>query len=224
MQRPLIPLQADGAPWRLPLPGADVVYDATAFAARADALLVALRDEIPWEQHRLRLFGREVAAPRLSCWIGDADASYTYSRTRFVPRAWTPVLAALRDELAERFELRFNSVLANLYRDGRDSTGWHSDDEPELGDEPVIASLSFGATRRFRFRSRETLKVAGAIELAHGSLLVMRGGTQRLYQHDLPKVASVAELRLNLTFRRILVSPPSSAAKLRHPDESRDPF
>src|SRR6185369_6696849 len=100
---------------------------------------------------------------------------------------WTPTLIALRAELADRYGLRFNSVLANLYRDGRDSMGWHSDDEPELGAEPVIASLSFGATRRFRLRSRKTREVALTIGLAHGSLLVMRGATQRLYQHDLPK-------------------------------------
>jgi alkylated DNA repair dioxygenase AlkB len=203
MQRPLIPSAADG-PTRLQLAGADVVYDANAFAPpRADALLAALSREIPWEQHRLNLFGREVASPRLSCWIGDPDATYTYSRTRFEPRAWTPTLASLRDELATRFDLHFNSVLANLYRDGHDSMGWHSDAEPELGDEPVIASLSFGAPRRFRFRSRETRKVAVAIELAHGSLLVMRGGTQRLYQHDLPRCAGCSGVRVNLTFRRI---------------------
>ena len=102
-----------------------------------------------------------------------------------------------------RFDLRFNSVLANLYRDGRDSMGWHSDDEPELGREPAIASLSFGAVRRFRFRSRETRRVAGAIDLAHGSLLVMRGATQRLYQHDLPKTSAAVGPRVNLTFRTI---------------------
>ena len=204
MQHPLIPSAADDGPTRLRLAGADVVYDANAFAPpRADALLAALSREIPWEQHRLNLFGREVASPRLSCWIGDPDAAYTYSRTRFEPRAWTPTLASLRDELATRFDLHFNSVLANLYRDGHDSMGWHSDAEPELGDEPVIASLSFGAPRRFRFRSRETRKVAVAIELAHGSLLVMRGGTQRLYQHDLPRCVGCSGVRVNLTFRRI---------------------
>ena len=205
MQRLLIPSPADHGPERLPLEGADVIYHGCAFApARADALLAALLQEIPWERHRLQLFGREVAAPRLSCWIGDADAVYTYSRTRFTPHAWTPALASLRDELAARFDLHFNSVLANLYRDGRDSMGWHSDAEPELGNEPIIASLSFGTPRRFRFRSRETRKVAFAIELAHGSLLVMRGATQRLYQHDLPKMAGGVGERVNLTFRHIL--------------------
>jgi alkylated DNA repair dioxygenase AlkB len=187
---------------RLPLEGADVRYDADAFAPRAGALFDVMHREIPWEQHRLHIFGREVGSPRLSCWIGDAGTAYKYSGTLFEPHAWTPALASLRDELATRFDLRFNSVLANLYRDGRDSMGWHSDAEPELGKEPVIASLSFGEVRRFRFRSRETKRVALAIDLASGSLLVMRGATQRLYHHDLPKTAR-AGARINLTFRMI---------------------
>jgi alkylated DNA repair dioxygenase AlkB len=189
---------------RIPLPGADVRYFADAFAHDADALRDALLAEIPWERHRIRLFGREVDSPRLSCWIGDAGTEYTYSRTRFEPRAWTPSLAAIRGALATRFAIRFNSVLANLYRNGQDSMGWHSDDEPELGREPVIASLSFGAPRKFRFRSRGTREVAGSIELAHGSLLVMAGATQRLYQHDLPRSARLDDARINLTFREIL--------------------
>ena len=203
MRHPPIRSAPETSPRRLPLDGADVRYWPHAFTReRADVLFEALRREISWEQHRLKLFGREVAAPRLSCWIGDPDATYTYSRTRFVPHPWTPTLGSLRDDLAARFDLRFNSVLANLYRDGRDSMGWHSDDEPELGAEPVIASLSLGAERRFRLRSRKTGQVALAIELSHGSLLVMRGATQRLYRHDLPKVA-VADARVNLTFRWI---------------------
>jgi len=204
MHRPLIPFPADANLSPLALSGADVRYAPAAFdAARADGIFAALSDEIRWERHRLKLFGREVDSPRLSSWIGDADAVYTYSRTRFEPRPWTPTLIALRAELADRYGLRFNSVLANLYRDGRDSMGWHSDDEPELGAEPVIASLSFGATRRFRLRSRRTREVALTIGLAHGSLLVMRGATQRLYQHDLPKAPKEEGARINLTFRWI---------------------
>jgi len=163
----------------------------------------ALTREIAWTQHYLNLFGREVAAPRLSCWMGDADAAYTYSRTRFEPQPWTPTVAALRDDLRERLGVRFNSVLANLYRDGRDSMGWHSDDEPELGPRPLIASLSFGAARTFRLRSRATREAALSIELTHGSLLVMGGDTQALYQHALPKRARVTDPRINLTFRSI---------------------
>lgn len=179
-------------------------YFADAFAHDADALRDALVREIPWERHRIKLFGREVDSPRLSCWIGDEGTEYTYSRTRFEPRPWTPALSTIRAALASRFELRFNSVLANLYRNGNDSMGWHSDAEPELGPEPVIASLSFGAPRKFRFRSRETRERAGSIELAHGSLLVMAGATQRLYQHDLPRSARSDDARVNLTFREIL--------------------
>lgn len=175
----------------------------------ADALFDGLLNDIPWEQHRMMMFGREVAAPRLSCWIGDPDAAYTYSRTRFEPRAWTPALIPLRTRLEQQCGTRFNSVLANLYRDGRDSMGWHSDDEPELGVNPVIASLSLGATRRFRLRrrvprgTRTTLSGTLELPLTHGSLLHMAGGTQRFYQHDLPKSAAVTQARINLTFRSI---------------------
>jgi len=204
MRHPPTPSAAKCLPERLPLEGADVRYRADTYSpSRADALFDALHREIPWEQHRLRLFGREIPAPRLSCWIGDAGAAYTYSRVRFEPRAWTPALASLREDLAGRFGLRLNSVLANLYRDERDSMGWHNDGEPELGAEPVIASLSFGAERRFRFRSRAMKRVSLAIPLAHGSVLVMQGATQRLYQHDLPKSAAPCGARINLTFRWI---------------------
>ena len=189
---------------RLSLPEADLRYDAFAYPmSQADALFAALREEVPWQRHRLKLFGREIDAPRLSCWIGDADASYLYSGARFEPLPWTPTVAHLRDDLAVRLGVRFNSVLANLYRDGRDSVGWHSDDERELGPEPVIASLSFGVVRTFRLRSRATRVAALSLDLAHGSLLVMAGNTQRRYQHCLPKRAGVDGPRINLTFRCI---------------------
>lgn len=186
------------------------------FLARdeADRLFPALRDDIDWQQHRLRVFGREVAAPRLSAWIGDPDAIYVYSGTRFVPAPWTPPLAALRDRLQCALAARFDSVLANLYRDGRDAMGWHADDEPELGPAPVIASLSLGAARTFRFRERATRKTVMSLELPHGSLLVMRGATQRVYQHALPRRLRVTRARINLTFR--CVAPAS-----RHAGDAR---
>jgi alkylated DNA repair dioxygenase AlkB len=201
----------------LPLPDADIRYAASWVGeCEADELLQRLRDEIPWEQHRFVMFGREVAAPRLSCWIGDADATYVYSRTRFEPHAWTPSLIPLRASLEQCCGVRFNGVLANLYRDGSDSMGWHSDDEPELGENPVIASVSLGATRRFRLRrrlprgSRPTSADTLQLPLAHGSLLCMAGETQRLYQHDLPKSALVRAARINLTFRYIHTPPSRS--------------
>lgn len=175
----------------------------------ADGLFERLLKEIPWERHRLRMFGRELEAPRLSCWIGDPGATYVYSRSRFEPRPWTPSLFPLRQRVEHSCGVRFNSVLANLYRDGADSMGWHSDDEPELGPQPVIASLSLGATRRFRLRRRlprGTRAVPADIldlRLTSGSLLCMAGSTQRRYQHDLPKSPAVTAARINLTFRLI---------------------
>ena len=190
------------------LPGAEVTLKSHWLAsAQADALMADLLTTIAWETHHIRLFGREVASPRLSCWIGDADVHYTYSRTRFAPRAWPAALAALRGHVEHACGARFNSVLANLYRDGNDSMGWHSDDEPELGAQPVIASLSLGAERVFRLRRRlpRGQRPAAAdtvrLPLGHGSLLRMAGDTQRNYRHDLPKARRITAARINLTFR-----------------------
>lgn len=189
-------------PIRLPLPDADVrLWPGWMDAGEAARLHEALRAQLPWEVHRVRLFGREVPSPRLSCWIGDADAGYRYSGQAHVPRPWPQVLAALRTRLATQPGMDFNSVLANLYRDGRDCMGLHSDDEPELGAEPVIASLSLGATRRFVLKARG----GGArtvLELAAGDLLVMAGPTQRHYRHGIPRTARMVGPRINLTFRR----------------------
>lgn len=174
----------------------------------ADALFEVVHVGVPWTRHRLRIFGREVDAPRLSCWIGDPGAMYRYSGTRFAPEPWPASLVPVRDAVSEAAGVAFNSVLANLYRDGQDAMGWHSDDERELGSEPVIASLSLGATRRFVLKAR----VADAdgrfarhvLELPHGSLLVMRGDTQARFRHALPRTARPVGPRINLTFRQIL--------------------
>jgi alkylated DNA repair dioxygenase AlkB len=193
------------APAPLALPGADLAFDPHWLPApEADALLATLQAGVAWDVHRLRLFGREVPSPRLSCWIGDPEAVYIYSGTRFTPHPWPPVLQALRARLADALGTDFNSVLANLYRDGRDAMGWHSDDEPELGPAPLIASLSLGATRRFLFKSRDGNAHRLALELPHGSLLVMRGATQRRYRHALPRTARPVGPRINLTFRWIV--------------------
>ena len=171
-------------------------------AAAAAAAFAAVHAAVAWEQHHVRLFGRDVPAPRLSCWIGDPDAAYTYSRIRFEPRPWPAPVAALRDAIAARTGFAANSVLANLYRDGRDAMGWHADAEPELGREPVIASLSLGAPRRFVLRHRAR-GLRHELLLEPGSLLLMRGPTQAHWQHALPRAKAAGE-RINLTFRRIL--------------------
>lgn len=191
------------------LPGAELAFDPRWLPAHeADALFAALLRQVPWEVHRIRLFGREVASPRLSCWIGDPQARYRYSGALFEPCPWPPCLLPLRERLTRELGVAFNSALANRYRSGGDAMGWHRDDEPELGPRPVIASLSLGATRRF------VLKAAGggaarlALELPHGSLLVMRGETQAGYRHALPRTARPVGERINLTFRCIL--PPAA--------------
>jgi alkylated DNA repair dioxygenase AlkB len=169
----------------------------------ADTLQRTLREDVPWEVHRIRMFGRQVDSPRLSCWMGDPAARYRYSGTEFVPQPWHPALLPLRDQLAAFCGHAFNSVLLNRYRDGDDGMGWHSDNEPELGPAPVIASLSLGAGRRFLLRRRDDHAKKAEVLLDHGDLLVMGGQTQRLYQHCLPKSARPLAERLNLTFRWI---------------------
>lgn len=186
------------------LPGADVSHlSAWLPQSDADALLHDLQQGVPWEVHRIRMFGRWVDSPRLSCWIGDPQAHYRYSGTDFVPHPWPAALLPLRERLQQRCGARFNSVLANRYRDGRDSMGWHSDDEPELGTQPLIASLSLGAARRFLLRRRDDRAQVTEFVLGHGDLLVMAGDTQRHYQHALPKTARPMGERINLTFRWI---------------------
>jgi len=193
----------------LPLPDAEVALDPGWLVPdSADGLFAALRDAIAWETHRIRLFGREVDSPRLSCWIGDPDAVYRYSGTRFEPRPWPSALRPIRERLAHESGVTFNSVLANLYRDGRDAMGWHSDDEPELGPTPVIASISLGATRRFVLKHRREPDRKLALQLVHGSLLLMAGETQRNYRHALPRTARPVGERINLTFRRVATGNP----------------
>jgi alkylated DNA repair dioxygenase AlkB len=196
----------------LDLADTDLLFDPHWLAAdEAQSAFATMCDSLPWGVHRIRLFGHEVDSPRLSAWIGDPDAVYRYSGTRFEPHPWTPALRALRDRVAAACGVGFNSVLANRYRDGRDYMGWHSDDERELGQRPVIASLSLGATRRFLLKRRDGPE-ALALDLPAGSLLVMRGDTQRHFRHALPKTAKPVGERINLTFRRILGPEPPRCA------------
>lgn len=189
----------------LPLADAALSFDPRWLdAGEADRLLAVLRECIPWEVHRIRIFGREHASPRLSCWIGDPEAVYRYSGVRFQPRPWPDALHAVRERLRSEMGMEFNSVLANRYRDGRDCMGWHSDNEPELGPAPVIASLSLGAARRFILKHRQDAGRRLEIDLAHGSLLVMAGQTQGHYRHALPRTAKPVGERINLTFRHIV--------------------
>ncbi len=168
----------------------------------ASELLQRLRHELPWKQQAIALFGREVMQPRLVCWQADPKVDYGYSGIRLLPAPWHPLLAGLRQRLNAEFGQEFNAVLANAYRGGNDSMGWHADDEPELGREPVLASISLGAERMFRWRENVSGRSSG-MRLEHGSLLLLEGDFQRLHQHSVPKARRVTGLRINLTFRRV---------------------
>ena len=189
-------------PLRLDLPDADVRLWRPAFRPdEVDELLALLRTRIDWQQEDIVIFGQTRRVPRLVAWHGDPGTAYTYSGTAHEPLPWTPELQRIRHRVEELTAHRFNSVLLNLYRDGRDGMGWHADDEPELGREPVIASVSFGATRRFKLRHRRSRSAANTLDLAHGDLLLMAGATQHHYVHAVPKTARPVGVRVNLTFR-----------------------
>nr|WP_319556904.1 alpha-ketoglutarate-dependent dioxygenase AlkB [uncultured Vibrio sp.] len=170
-------------------------------ADEADDFYTSLRETLPWHQERINIFGKSVLQPRLQAWHGDA--AYTYSGLTMPPSPWTPELLILKNRCEAIAGVSFNSVLANLYRDGQDSMGWHQDNEPELGINPVIASLNLGETRRFLLRNLHC-KTQVEYELSHGALLIMGGELQHHWRHSVPKTAKPKGERINLTFRRIL--------------------
>ena len=181
------------------------------FLVDADEQFPALLEETPWARDAIVVFGEKRPIPRMEAWYGDPGRTYTYSERRLEPLPWTSRLAELRDRCATTVGEAFDSVLVNRYRNGDDAVGWHSDDEPELGNCPVIASLSLGATRRFRLRRRDGHHGPVALNLEHGDLLVMRGSTQALWQHCLARTSRPVGERVNLTFRRIIGPSPPEA-------------
>lgn len=194
-------LFSDAAPRELlPFDGSAVFHEWVLGERSHVDVLTTLVESLDWEQRHLVMFGREVAEPRLSAWYGDE--SYTYSGVTLEPRPLTRELHELRTICEQVSSTKFNSVLVNLYRNGDDSMGWHADDEPELGPTPVIASVSLGATRRFRLRHRRTREIVEH-DLTGGSLLVMSGASQSAWMHAVPKQRRITEARVNLTFRWI---------------------
>lgn len=172
--------------------------------AAAAAGFARVHAALDWQQHRVRVFGREHLQPRLVALHGDAGTHYRYSGLTLHAQPWADALVPLRTRCEQLAGVRFNSVLANLYRDGADTVGWHSDDEPELGAEQVIASLSLGACRRFELREKASGHIV-KVELPPGSVLLMSGRCQADWRHRLPRALRVREPRINLTFRRILL-------------------
>lgn len=200
---------ATGSSKRALLPGIDGFFDGTLryvpdFVAKRDSakLFTALRTSLQWQSDKIKVYGKWHVIPRLQAWYGLPDAGYQYSGKYMVPLPLTEELAHL-SALCSRFAgVEFNSVLANLYRDGQDCMGFHSDDEPELGHNPVIASLTLGATRRFDLiHKKQAVKLQ--LDLPSGSLLVMQGTTQQHWQHGIARIKRPVAERINLTFRRI---------------------
>lgn len=186
----------------LAMPDGDVLLYPLTFPDH-NSLFQTLLATTPWQQHVLTLYGRPIAAPRLSAWYGDKGAVYSYSGLRLEPLAWNATLLKIKYNLDELAGVSFNSVLMNLYRDGKDSMGWHSDAESELGKNPVIASVSLGVVRRFNFQHKKR-PIRIALDLEPGSTLIMKGATQHYWRHNLPKTRKAVGPRINLTFRRIM--------------------
>ena len=188
----------------LSLPNAEVYYFPSFFDKQeADAYFQKLYTETPWQQDDIKVFGKVYAQPRLTALYGDEGKPYAYSNIVMHPHAFTNVLLDVKQQVEAVAKTNFTSVLLNLYRDGKDSNGWHADDEKELGQNPIIASVSFGEERYFHFRSKEDRKSTHKLRLAHGSLLLMKGVTQHHWHHQIPKTAKKVGPRINLTFRVI---------------------
>ncbi|MBD2744865.1 alpha-ketoglutarate-dependent dioxygenase AlkB [Coleofasciculus sp. FACHB-1120] len=191
----------------LQLPDADIVfYPSLLDEQESDRLLTQLTETIDWRQDWITIYGRSMPQPRLTAWYANPGVSYTYSGITMHPSPWTRTLLDVKAKAEAVSGVVFNSVLLNLYRDGNDSMGWHSDDEPELGQNPVIGSLSLGGTRRFMLRHRSEKGLKHLLELTSGSFLLMQGTTQHYWQHQIPKTTRPVPPRINLTFRVIDLS------------------
>ncbi len=186
------------------LPASGVaIYKADFFSKEeADNYMDQLHQEIAWEAAEIRMFGKMVKIPRLQAWYGTK--TYSYSGLKMIPHPWTPLLMELKKRVESLAGVTYNSVLLNLYRDGSDSMGWHSDDEKELGRNPNISSVSLGGERNFHLRHKAKAHPTIKVLLEHGSLLLMKDEIQHNWQHQITKTKRSVGPRINLTFRTIL--------------------
>lgn len=186
------------------LPDATISYYPHFFdKTEADAIFTELLKTTPWQQDEITLFGKTHPQPRLTALYGNDGKPYSYSNIIMQPNPWSLLLQKIKLKIENVVETNFTSVLLNLYRDGKDSNGWHADNEKELGINPVIASVSFGAERRFHLQHNGDKNCKQKIILEHGSLLIMEGTTQHFWKHQIPKTAKPIGQRINLTFRVI---------------------
>ena len=169
----------------------------------SNELLKKIISDLPWESMAIKMFGKDITIPRLQCWVGDNGCDYKYSGKKLNRQDWTTDLIMIREKIYKELNIDFNSVLVNYYRDGKDSMGWHSDNERELGPNPTIASISLGSERDLVFRNKINKEVL-PIPQTHGCLILIDGKTQKNWQHAIKKTRKVIGPRINLTFRNII--------------------
>jgi alkylated DNA repair dioxygenase AlkB len=169
----------------------------------SNELLKKIISDLPWESMAIKMFGKDITIPRLQCWVGDKGCDYKYSGKKLNRQDWTTDLIMIREKIYKELNIDFNSVLVNYYRDGKDSMGWHSDNERELGPNPTIASISLGSERDLVFRNKINKEVL-PIPQTHGCLILIDGKTQKNWQHAIKKTRKVIGPRINLTFRNII--------------------
>lgn len=167
-------------------------------------LFQELNAAIPWRQDSILIAGKEQPIPRLQAWFGDPGLTYTYSGLTLEPTPWSAILKQIKHDIENYSDCHFNSLLANLYRDGRDSVGWHADNENELGTNPTIASLSLGGAREFQLKHQQHPDKKVSITLNDGDLVILKGSIQHHWLHCIPKTDQPCEPRINLTFRKII--------------------
>ncbi|MFE3870976.1 alpha-ketoglutarate-dependent dioxygenase AlkB family protein [Flavobacterium sp. ZS1P70] len=194
----------DTDPVFLNLPDAEVIYYPNFFnKEEANSIYAELINEIPWQQDEITVYGKKHPQPRLTALFGNEGKPYSYSNIKMQPHPWNSLLQKIKSQVEHVSDTIFTTVLLNKYRDGKDSNGWHADNEKELGTNPIIASISFGAERTFQLKHNSDKDQKKSILLEHGSLLLMKGMTQHFWKHQIPKTAKPIGPRINLTFRVI---------------------
>ncbi|MFD2585309.1 alpha-ketoglutarate-dependent dioxygenase AlkB family protein [Croceitalea marina] len=184
------------------LPDSDISYYPNFIEKTiADNYFYNLKKTVPWQQDDIKVFGKVYPQPRLTALFGNNGKAYSYSNITMHPKPFSKELQELKKSIELVAMTTFTTCLLNLYRDGKDSNGWHADDETELGENPVIASISLGQERFFHLRHKNEKQLKQKILLEHGSLLLMKGETQHFWQHQIPKTAKPITERINLTFR-----------------------
>ena len=190
---------------KITLPDANLEYYPNFLnTENADSYFQILLNTLQWQQYSIKIFGKTIPQPRLTALYALNSQPYSYSGLKLKPLAFTKELKIIHSEIAKLTGSTFTHCLANLYRDGKDSMGWHADDEKELGKQPIIASLSLGAVRNFQLKHKTNPDLKNTIPLAHGSLVIMQGSTQEFWKHQVPKTNRSIEPRINLTFRTII--------------------